>query len=76
MSLVDSANKAARKSAFYRKSGILVVPMNKEPFNNITAMWRAGWRIVLVYKSRRNTYHLCYKRRGIIARLLANLLSK
>lgn len=74
MRLADSAIRAARKSEFYRKSGVFVVPLNKGPFNNITAMWRAGWRVALVHRSARGSYHLCYKRRGLLARLLSRLL--
>lgn len=75
MSLVDSANRAARKSAFYRSHGILAVSADKAPFNNITAMWRAGWRVALIYEGKRNQLFYCYKRRSWIAMAWARLLS-
>jgi hypothetical protein len=75
MSLVDAANALARSNAFYRKSGILAIPASKAPFNNITAMWNAGWKIVLVYTSKRNTLWYCYKRRGLVPSLWARLLT-
>jgi hypothetical protein len=75
MRLVNAANRAAYKSDFYRRSRILVVPANKAPFNDIPAMWKAGWRMMLVHKSRRGTYYYCYKRRGFLPTLWASLLT-
>lgn len=75
MSLVDSANRAARKSEFYRKHSILTVPADKAPYNNILAMWRAGWRVCLVYESKRKKLYYCYKRRGFFPTIVARLLS-
>lgn len=69
--LRTAANALARKSEFYRRHNILTVPASKAPFNNIQAMWRAGWRVVLVHESKRKQLYYCYKRRGIIARLLS-----